>query len=273
MMDAWSSDGPGSENWSGAGASAPGPAQEIQDMRGMRPDGRMARKAELARESRKRKKAYIQNLQEKAATYAAKVEALEKRQARTLANLGLSSVGKDEKERRQVQRHILEKMLVNLSTDTKDKNKELEALMTEFTENSRARQSRVDSLFEMVEESLAPGLQAKMALWVLSQDDKFYDESTFWPSLAYRELGLSAEQAEELKEFRKETIARREGLQEIMTELGKLKSKTKAQVKSLNAVFDRLQSHLNPEQRAKFAVWVAKNKWCMEMMSALWGKQ
>jgi len=259
-----SSDGPGSDQWSGAGGS------NVE----MRPERRMARKAELARESRKRKKVYVQTLQEKAKRYAQKVEFLEKREARVLATLGLSAVGRDEQNRRMEQLEILKMMASMLaSKDSKQNEEEFGSLLKRFTQNSRVRQSKVDGLFDKVRDCLTPGLQAKFSLWLLSQDDKFYEESSFWPSLAYQELGISTDQAEKLKGFKREVIERRKSLRNILDDLEGVRGRAQGHIKSLNEAIDRMQSHLDNEQRAKFAVWVAKNKWCMEMMSVLWGKQ
>ncbi|GAB5361819.1 hypothetical protein AAMO2058_000745300 [Amorphochlora amoebiformis] len=234
----------------------------------------MARKAELARESRKRKKEFIQNLQEKARRYAEKVEQLEKRQARFMTTLGLTSVTRDEQKRRQEQLRLLGEMVTQLESKSSlpEKNKKLEIFMETFTSNSRARQKQLDGLMDKVREVLTPGLQAKFCLWVLSQDDKFYDDSTFWPSLAYQELGISIDQSERLKSHRKQIKERRENLRKILENLEDVRKKAQGHVTSLNNSVDRIQSHLSPEQRAKFAVWVAKNRWCMEMMTALWGK-
>jgi len=106
-----------------------------------------------------------------------------------------------------------------------------------------------------------------------SKDERFYDESKFWPSLAYQEIGITADQAEKLKANKKLMTERREELNRTLNDLEMLRDRAVRHVNSLNEAIDRMQSHLNPEQQAKFAVWVAKNRWCMEMMSALWGKQ
>mmetsp|Transcript_19216 Transcript_19216/g.30574 ORF Transcript_19216/g.30574 Transcript_19216/m.30574 type:complete len:109 (+) Transcript_19216:858-1184(+) len=107
---------------------------------------------------------------------------------------------------------------------------------------------------------------------MLSQDDRFYEESSFWPSLAYQELGISIDQAEKLKTLRKEVAKRRNNLDQTLSKLETVRGEAIVNMTSLNKAMDKLMSHLNTEQQAKFAVWVAKNKWCMEMMSVLWGK-
>mmetsp|Transcript_24618 Transcript_24618/g.34221 ORF Transcript_24618/g.34221 Transcript_24618/m.34221 type:complete len:304 (-) Transcript_24618:189-1100(-) len=255
-----SSDGPGSDAWSTG-----------QDSR---PDRRMARKAELARESRKRKKVYVQTLQEKARRYASKVEALERRETRALASLGLSSVSRDEQHRRMEQNEILRAMALKIDSRPEGKAdaEAIKKLLRKFTENSRKRQAQVSGLFDKVKECVVPELQAKFALWILSQDDRFYEESSFWPSLAYQELGISIDQAEKLKTLRKEVANRRNNLDQTLSKLETVRGEAIVNMTSLNKAMDKLMSHLNTEQQAKFAVWVAKNKWCMEMMSVLWGK-
>jgi len=201
---AQSSDGPGSDAWSAG-----------QDSR---PDRRMARKAELARESRKRKKVYVQTLQEKARRYTSKVEALERRETRALASLGLSSVSRDEQRRRMEQNEILRAMALQIDSRTEGKVDEeaIKKLLQKFTDNSRKRQAQVSGLFDKVRECIVPELQAKFALWILSQDNHFYEESSFWPCLAYQELGITTDQAEKLKALRKEVANRRNALDQTL---------------------------------------------------------
>eukprot|EP00954_Amorphochlora_amoebiformis_P000814 62990-Amorphochlora_amoeboformis.AAC.1 len=190
-----SSDNPASDHWSGTGNS--GPTTEL------RPDRRMARKAELARESRKRKKEFIQNLQEKARRYAEKVEQLEKRQVGFVDRLifvnsaRISLMDTDLKtgslhdnpgtnfsdarraefltiyptqKRRQEQLRLLGEMVTQLESKSSlpEKNKKLEIFMETFTSNSRARQKQLDGLMDKVREVLTPGLQAKFCLTINS---------------------------------------------------------------------------------------------------------
>mmetsp|Transcript_19216 Transcript_19216/g.30573 ORF Transcript_19216/g.30573 Transcript_19216/m.30573 type:complete len:130 (+) Transcript_19216:419-808(+) len=94
----------------------------------------MARKAELARESRKRKKVYVQTLQEKARRYASKVEALERRETRALASLGLSSVSRDEQHRRMEQNETLRAMALKIDSRPEGKaDAEVRAMSTMLT--------------------------------------------------------------------------------------------------------------------------------------------
>ncbi len=239
------------------------------------PRRRMARKAEQARESRRRKKAYIQSLVEKERLYSERVEALEKRRARTLALMGMSSAGQGEQARREQQLQLLRKMETILAAegDAKRKDAPLTDLMRQFSNNSRSRQAQVDGLVEKVAECLRPGPTVQFGLWVLSQPDEFYDRHEFWPALAYREIGLSAGQAQELKAHRAEARSHRQKLSKLLQDVERVRVRLKAHLASLNGRIDQMQSILTPAQRSKFLLWVAKNKWCMEMMKKLWKKR
>jgi hypothetical protein len=50
-----------------------------------------------------------------------------------------------------------------------------------------------------VGECLDPGVGVRFSLWLLTQNDAFYDRQSFWPSLVYKEIGMTTEEAEELK--------------------------------------------------------------------------
>mmetsp|Transcript_35723 Transcript_35723/g.69380 ORF Transcript_35723/g.69380 Transcript_35723/m.69380 type:complete len:284 (+) Transcript_35723:175-1026(+) len=97
---------------------------------------RKARKAEVARQCRKRKKAYIQSLEEKAKALAEQLSALSNKRHK-----GGGNNMDVETQRKAEQQKILDKMqrLVNKS-NLDDSNRELKSLVTGFSNNSRKRQ-------------------------------------------------------------------------------------------------------------------------------------
>ena len=154
---------------------------------------RLARKAELARASRRRKKMYVQDLEIKVKKLGQKIEELQAKAALVRAKRLPSDMNMEESDRKANQKQIRLAMgelanRVQLDTDTLAK---LNDYTKKFVENSRERQSNVDFYMDRVQECLTPGLQVKFAMWGLDQQDEFYNKPGLWTSLMHKEVGLS----------------------------------------------------------------------------------
>lgn len=171
----------------GAGASVDDlqPGEDPNDRH--RLTKRLARKAELARASRRRKKMYVQDLEAKVRQLGAKVEDLQAKASASKAAGGVPSgpsvaeLAGEESKRREQQHAIRQTLATLLSKPDASKTAsdlhQISQLMRQFVENSRERQAQMESHFDHVIEAITPGLQAKFAMWGLDQNDEFYTQS------------------------------------------------------------------------------------------------
>jgi len=233
---------------------------------------RLARKAELARASRRRKKLYIQDLENKVKTLGKKVEELQQREAKAQARHIPVHVTQEEKKRKERQQSIRKKLdeLVQRKTHDKQSIEQIGNLIKRFALNSRERQSAADFYLDRVQECLVPGLQVKFALWGLNQSDEFYSQpGGLWQSLMAKEVGLSVEQMDFLKSKRLNMRQERQALHECERLVTQLRSKINQHLQSLNYQMDEVQKSMAPLQLAKFHMWVEHNEWCMQMLNSL----
>jgi Mg2+ and Co2+ transporter CorA len=234
---------------------------------------RLARKAELARESRRRKKMYVQDLENKVRKLGAKIEELQRQAARAKASRRVRNIVTEEKELRDAQIAIRERMAAITRSGAQDEaaREQLSALIRSFTANSRARQARVDHHLDQVEDCLTPGLQVRFVLWALDQSDEFYSApNNLWSRVMVQEVGVTPEQVRLILSRRRIIHEERQRLLACERALKDLRERIAEHLKSLNQNMDALQAMLTPHQQAKFFVWVEQNEWCMQMLNSMW---
>lgn len=250
---------------------------------------RLARKAELARASRRRKKAFVQDLENKVKILGQKVEELQRKLQHAQNNNNNSQNGGNvnnsnsdnpfshkERERANSQLNIRRRLaeMVEHPEQLDDKGqRELTFAIQKFVENSRARQASVDIYLEKATDALAPGLQVKFVLWGLDQNEDFYTQPGLWQSLMLKEVGVTEEQMIRIKAHREAIHQERQMLAHCEKSLRELRNNVQVHTTSLNRKMDALQSILSPWQLAKFYVWVEKNEWCMQMLNSMWSAQ
>jgi hypothetical protein len=129
-------DGGGKRDLSTGAALAAATSEDERD----RLSKRLARKAELARASRRRKKMYVQDLENKVKKLGAKVEELQQRLSRATAEQMVpATITAEEKTRAAAQQEIrakLQKFIDRPSIDAAA-TKELSSLLKKFVQNSR----------------------------------------------------------------------------------------------------------------------------------------
>ena len=241
---------------------------------------RISRKAELARESRKRKKQYVRELEERVVMLEAKLKELQSNQERAVLLGGKHTSVSCEQSKRY--KELVSALETELSRQTKTPDmikSVVEQLCCEEVDqclNSNYFLERCeDSLGRLLEIllrliSLAPTLHEKFTLWGLDQRDEFYEDLGLWKSLLKDELGLTEEQTGELQRFRPAAKRLRESLAVGEGMLRDLRYKSQAHIDAMKKESDRILAILSPEQMAKFFVWVEKNDWCMEMLNTVW---
>jgi len=234
---------------------------------GERQKKRLARKAELARESRRRKKFYIQDLENKVKQLTRKNEEYQ----RMYTNVTAIETSK-EKEREAAQQRIRQRLseLVQKPDMDEDIRAELSHLVKQFVVNSRERQSGVEYHMERVQNSLVLGPQLKFALWGLSQLDDFYEQPEgLWKSVMGKHVGVSPSQLEALKSKRPVIRKERKKFSEMEGNLKRLRTQISEQLTSINKELDEIQKILTPLQLAKFHMWVENNGWCIQMLNTI----
>uniref|UniRef100_A0A7S2U132 BZIP domain-containing protein n=1 Tax=Lotharella oceanica TaxID=641309 RepID=A0A7S2U132_9EUKA len=221
---------------------------------------RKARKAEVARACRKRKKAYILSLEQKAAV-------LQRKLAEMTGNTGQSKC-EDEAHRQEQNETLmeLERLVVFQHPDTK----EIKRLVTKFVSKSREHQALFWRQIDNTKKSITPGAQAKFALWGLDQDDEFYSKPGLWKTLMTEEIGLDDIQVRKLMRVRQNVREAKSELLDIQNKLVELRKAINIHLSKRHKLIDRLMETLKPLQAARFFLWVSKNSSCMQMLQTVW---
>mmetsp|Transcript_11350 Transcript_11350/g.27929 ORF Transcript_11350/g.27929 Transcript_11350/m.27929 type:complete len:597 (-) Transcript_11350:335-2125(-) len=221
---------------------------------------RKARKAEVARACRKRKKAYIQSLEQKAAILQRKLAEM----------TGKASQSKSVEEmHRNEQERILGDMSKAISAQYPDA-KDLKKLVNLFVTNSRQQKDLYWRHIENCLKSVTPGAQAKFALWGLDQDDEFYEKPGLWKTLMSDEVGLDESQMKKLLRSREQVRESKAELLGLQHRLVLLKNDISEHLGKRYRLLDRLLETLKPIQIARFFLWVSKNSTCMQMLQTVW---
>eukprot|EP00475_Leptophrys_vorax_P039320 TRINITY_DN7084_c0_g1_i1.p1 TRINITY_DN7084_c0_g1~~TRINITY_DN7084_c0_g1_i1.p1 ORF type:complete len:451 (+),score=101.34 TRINITY_DN7084_c0_g1_i1:72-1355(+) len=243
--------------------SSPTELASLDDGNDIRSSKRLARKAEAARASRRRKKAYVQSLEDKFARLSARLAELESGpdQARAMIH----------EVQRNEQKEIRERLDEILASSRAESHMdEIRELLSAYIRNGRKKQNTAEYYLGRCETALAPSLQVKFAMWGLGQSDDFYDQPGIWRTIMGEEIGLSEQQLQEMKKFRNAVQQARGSLQNVCSRLKKLKDNVRIHVSTRERHIDDLASHLNPLQIAKFCNWVDKNPLCMQMLNTVW---
>lgn len=118
---------------------------------------RLARKAELARESRRKKKKYIDELEATVSQLKQTLEGLRNKQSRSEEKRRTMAYARTEEDRRKNQKQLLGKLeqFVDGPTVSRDELDSLGVMIKMFVDNSRERQAQVDYNLDCVEECIS----------------------------------------------------------------------------------------------------------------------
>jgi len=232
---------------------------------------RLARKAELARMSRKRKKSRLCDLEvevaqlkdeldkeRKARKVAENCLAIAQQQARMTATPAPAQPEADQSiaaENALVEesKTLHDQLRRQLSADSK----EVPRIVSEVLNVVKRRQTQTAQQIRGLSRHMTPSLQLRFIEWALAQKDAFYaDNSGLWNSLFVREVGLSQEQLATVMNFRVAMQQQRAVAQEMQTAFAKFSAAFEQHNNLANESLAKFVSVFTPEQLGKFFNWV-----------------
>jgi hypothetical protein len=234
-----------------------------------------ARKAEVARACRIRKKAYIRSLEEKNARLTARLMEVETRLQESEAR---------NQAYREEQKALLERLskvsiqgstemdvpstgLVHTKIEGESKMDEAKRLIEQMIAHMKRPHGIVTKQLAAIEESFAPMDHVKFLLWSCTQSDDFYSKSG-WRTLIHQELALSEKQIQNFMEMRASIqLLKKDGF-DIQAKLKQLSEDIKHHLIGRERGVQDLLALLSPTQAAKLAVWVDQHAKTMDISSS-----
>lgn len=188
-----------------------------------------------------------------------KIEELQAKASSSRSKASSSLLLDEEAQRKSAQQTIRATMSALLSRPEgvdAEGTQRIHELVRQFVENSRERQSQVETYLDRVEESLTPGLQSKFAMWGLDQNDDFYSKPGLWTSLMSKEIGLTPQQLATILSKRPAIHQERKNLATCELMIKELRAAAGQHLRSLHQTMDEVQTVMTPTQLAKFYLYV-----------------
>jgi len=263
---------------------------------------RLAKKAEFARQSRKKKKLYVRQLEDEIDILRKRLEQYEGKEGTrpgggggmetrmgvgsgtVLENMASSSgvggygpgIGGGQaltQQQKNDQHNAIQLKLETLLARAPGSDQtELKQVLAGLIQEASKRNHKINWHLDQIKEELTPAWQTKFIMWSLSQEEDFYDKPGFWTLLMHKEVGLTKEQMAMLKSQRHTVMREKENVTKCQAGLERIRKQTKTHLAALNEQMVKLKTLLQPTQLAKLFVWVDKNEWCKQMMHCLWDK-
>ncbi|OQR97118.1 hypothetical protein ACHHYP_12692 [Achlya hypogyna] len=247
---------------------------------------RLARNRESARQSRRRKKQYLELLEEKVAQLTEEIDATRGEHLES-ADKTLSTL------KTQMVASLYEKLatlppMASLGPELTEELRNGVKLMQErYGPHSEERRAVVNYHFQQLDNLLLPPY-TRFLLWMSIQDESFFSKiqpavaaatkkasesdrkdssakkDTLWAALS-SELGMTYEQEEKIKSHYKSTDsktakAERRKIAMAVTYLNQLKTNMEERSAAVQTHADAVQSILTPEQAIRYQMWVQQNK-------------
>eukprot|EP01083_Nonionella_stella_P134284 408672_1 len=225
-------------------------------------DRRLQRKAVKAKETRLRKKLYIESLEDKKARLQAKLAQLETGADTQFHNI--DDVHRSEQD--EVKKSLYEELnRDDINEDT------IREKLSKFTENSRRRQNTAEYYISKVGECLVPEVQSIFMLWGLDHDDEefFSNPNDVFMRVMVNHVGLTQEQVASHLEIRPEIRRLGAQLTELHSKLLALRKRVRSIMDSRHVHVDEAAKFLTPLQAARFCRWVDRNPLCMQMLDTV----
>jgi hypothetical protein len=235
---------------------------------------RLARKAELARLTRKRKNDRLSELEAEVKRLQTEVSFWKDRSTQVIE---ISKATKNpvvdevvlEEERKlneSIQRLVLASKLNLNSIDQVEMTSFVSELVEVFNKKGLTSKSKLASL----ETSLNPCMPLRFLNWALSQDEKFYDDPDgLWNNLFKKGVKLSDEQISQLLALRKDSKEQLENGRKIDMLYRQFKAHLNTFIFQSETNLEKLRCILSAEQLAQFFAWVEQNQLCVKMLEAI----
>ncbi|KAJ0401350.1 hypothetical protein ATCC90586_001767 [Pythium insidiosum] len=243
---------------------------------------RLARNRESARQSRRRKKQYLELLEEKVSQLTESIDATR-----------ATHLDRADEALNAVRTEILATLSEDLKSSTTDAEvsekirRGVQLIQERYGPNSLERNAVKDYNFRQLDNLLLPPY-CRFLLWLSIQDDTFYDEAnginakagadsgekkktpsvvkkdTLWQTLI-GDLALTYEQDEKLKSLyksgdSKSSKSERRRVALAVTYLSKLKASLEKRAREVQTQTDMIHSILTPEQSLNYLRWVDMNQ-------------
>ncbi|GLD93357.1 hypothetical protein PINS_up001949 [Pythium insidiosum] len=243
---------------------------------------RLARNRESARQSRRRKKQYLELLEEKVSQLTESIDATR-----------ATHLDRADEALNAVRTEILATLSEDLKSSTTDSEvsekirRGVQLIQERYGPNSLERNAVKDYNFRQLDNLLLPPY-CRFLLWLSIQDDSFYDEAnglngkagaesgekkktpsvvkkdTLWQTLI-GDLALTYEQDEKLKSLyksgdSKSSKSERRRVALAVTYLSKLKASLEKRAREVQTQTDVIHSILTPEQSLNYLRWVDMNQ-------------
>lgn len=235
---------------------------------------RLARKAELARMSRKRKKMRMQDLEREVSELRTGIEREKKLrkiaqdECKTMrekaAKAQFAAMVDNDLAKAENTHQMMEVESQQLNASLKQELKSESPNLENLKQYSLGLKSLTQKMvmantdhLNTIRQRIAPPMPLAFVEWVLNQRDPFYeDKSGLWNSLFHSEVGLSTEQMQQVFALRNRIRAQKSLSTEVQQAFERLQQALKGHVSQASTNMEELLGIFTPEQLAKFYSWV-----------------
>lgn len=221
---------------------------------------KLVRKAELARESRKKKKLLLQEMKEHAEMLTLRISELESK----LRNDGKQ---KPEKETHSCQQNVSVKSLKDID---QMEERQIVSIIQSFIGSNLQKKHEIEFLLTKGLQYLEPSSQEKFIMWALDQKESFYIGNGLWNSLLVNELGMSAKEINAIRSQQEALQKDKRDYKNLQDWVSRIKEEVENYYLKLNTIIDKMGKILTPRQLAKFIIWVESSDWCLHVLESLW---
>lgn len=225
-----------------------------------RKNKRLARNRESARNSRRRKKQYIEFLEGRVARLSEEVS--------TLKSIIASTTATSPDQGFRAQRKELYKRLAEAVGNPEVPEEIIAQMLNDLSDklgvHAMGRQEVVNRMFQQTLELMIP-LHVKYFLWVSDQDLDFFQETSSVSEdyASWRELvntaHFSAEQCAAIREYKGILLQEKDKMSESLQKLKNMRESLEKHSLSFQHYVEDLRSFLSPRQAAGFLLWLEQH--------------
>jgi len=230
------------------------------------------RKAALARDSRQRKKAFLENLE-------MEYRALQDENLQLKAQLELLShpgAAIDVQYRmveekcaaiREELAQIVSRSEEQKGTLSEEDDKLLRNCISDYMQCLRTYQASSSHLLERLEREFTPSIPARFVIWALTQSDP--QTAGLWPSLLMEHVGFTPEQLAQTEQFKAQMVSVKNELAQCLSFAHQFKDFMEEHFQRLNHLMESIQRYFTPIQLAKFYLWIQDNQWLLQLVPSV----